>query len=131
MDFGRSMAYLGRAGWDNDNTLLIQGERHLILLADMELIDGEHRLTPTGEQLRGDLTLPVHMGLLDIAAQLNPGGADAVRAAAEEEWAAPAAAEDDPGEDDAYQTVGNWAVAEEEPSRPPIVPRKASRTRRS
>src|SRR5688572_3874786 len=35
MDFGRSMAYLGRAGWDNDNTLLIQGERHLILLADM------------------------------------------------------------------------------------------------
>ena len=87
MDFGRSMAYLGRAGWDNDNTLLIQGERHLILLTDMELLDGEHRLTPTGEQLRGDLTLPVHMGLLDIAAQLNPGGADAVRAAAEEEWA--------------------------------------------
>src|SRR4051795_11659603 len=34
MDFGRSMAYLGRAGWDNENTLLIQGERHLTLLAD-------------------------------------------------------------------------------------------------
>src|SRR3954454_7377975 len=27
MDFGRSMAYLGRAGWDNENTLAIQGER--------------------------------------------------------------------------------------------------------
>ena len=25
MDFGRSMAYLGRAGWDNENTLEIQG----------------------------------------------------------------------------------------------------------
>src|SRR5918998_903567 len=91
MDFGRSMAYLGRAGWDNDNTLLIQGERHLLLLADMELLDGEHRLTPTGELLRTELTLPVHMGLLDIAGQLNPGGADAVRAAAEEEWAQAAA----------------------------------------
>ena len=90
MDFGRSMAYLGRAGWDNENTLLIQGERHLTLLTDMELIDGEHRLTPTGEQLRGELTLPVHMWLADIAAQLNPGGAEAVRAAAEEEFAAPA-----------------------------------------
>ena len=24
IDFGRSMAYLGRAGWDNENTLAIQ-----------------------------------------------------------------------------------------------------------
>ena len=48
IDFGRSMAYLGRAGWDNENTLEIQGERHLILLQDMELINDEHRLTPTG-----------------------------------------------------------------------------------
>ena len=45
MDFGRSMAYLGRAGWDNENTLLIQGERHLMLLTDLELIDADHRLT--------------------------------------------------------------------------------------
>ena len=72
MDFGRSMAYLGRAGWDNENTLLIQGERHLTLLTDLELIDGEHRLTATGEQLRGELTLPVHMSLLDIAASSTP-----------------------------------------------------------
>src|SRR3954469_8978695 len=35
MDFGRSMAYLGRAGWDNENTLKIQGERHLVLLQDI------------------------------------------------------------------------------------------------
>ncbi len=90
MDFGRSMAYLGRAGWDNENTLLIQGERHLTLLTDLELIDADHRLTATGEQLRGELTLPVHMSLADIAAQLNPGGAAAVRAAAEAEFAAPA-----------------------------------------
>ena len=33
LDFGRSMAYLGRAGWDNENTLAMQGERHLTLLA--------------------------------------------------------------------------------------------------
>src|SRR5919112_5462353 len=41
IDFGRSMAYLGRAGWDNENTLEIQGERHITMLRDMELIDGE------------------------------------------------------------------------------------------
>src|SRR3954463_7547175 len=52
MDFGRSMAYLGRAGWDNENTLRIQGERHIILLHDLELIDEDHRLTALGEQLR-------------------------------------------------------------------------------
>src|SRR3954465_8615133 len=91
LDFGRSMAYLGRAGWDNENTLQIQGERHLTLLRDMELIDEEHRLTSTGEQLRGELTLPVHMSLVDIAVQLNPGGAGAVRAAADEEFSGEAA----------------------------------------
>src|SRR5919205_4259939 len=57
LDFGRSMAYLGRAGWDNENTLQIQGERHLTLLRDMELIDADRRLTPTGHQLRSELTL--------------------------------------------------------------------------
>src|SRR6478736_3279536 len=54
MDFGRAMAYLGRAGWDNENTL------------------------------------PVQMSLVDLATQLNPGGIEAVHAAAEEEFAAPA-----------------------------------------
>src|SRR3954469_21282371 len=85
LDFGRSMAYLGRAGWDNENTLEIQGERHLTLLRDMELVDEDRRLTRTGDQVRGDLTLPVHMSLADIAAQLNPEGAEGVRAAAAEE----------------------------------------------
>ena len=41
----------------------------------MEMIDGDHRVTPTGEQVRGELTLPVHMSLIDIAGQQNPGGA--------------------------------------------------------
>src|SRR4051794_6189436 len=67
LDFGRSLAYLGRAGWDNENTFEIQGERYLVLLGDMELIDADHRLTETGALVRGELTLPVHMGLLDIA----------------------------------------------------------------
>src|SRR3954468_8966385 len=89
MDFGRSMAYLGRAGWDNENTLRIQGERHLILLHDLELIDADHRLTALGEQLRLELTLPVHMSLLDLSAQLNPGGTDASREAADDEFATP------------------------------------------
>src|SRR5262249_44433007 len=86
-------AYLGRAGWDNENTFQIQGERYLTLMIDMELIDFEQRLTETGEQVRGELTLPVHMSLLDIAAQLNPGGADAVRAEADAEHAPPQEAE--------------------------------------
>jgi hypothetical protein len=144
MDFGRSMAYLGRAGWDNENTLQIQGERHLILLQDMEMVDAEHRLTPTGELVRNELTLPVHMSLPDIAAQLNPGGAEAVRAAAEAEYAVqeppppppePVVAEapepDDEDDDNGYHTVvgGIESVAPakepEEPPRPPIVPRAA------
>src|SRR6059058_2419906 len=57
LDFGRAMAYLGRAGWDNENTLQIQGERHLTLLRDMELVDPDRRVTRTGEQVRGELTL--------------------------------------------------------------------------
>src|ERR671938_1829741 len=71
LDFGRALAYLARAGWDNENTLLIQGDR---------------RLTRTGDQVRSELTLPIHMSLLDLAAQLNPGGADAVREAATAEF---------------------------------------------
>src|SRR3954447_4940738 len=135
IDFGRSMAYLGRAGWDNDNTLQIQGERHLALLQEMEMIDGEHRLTATGEMVRNELTLPVHMSLPDIAAQLNPGGADAVRAAAEAEYAAPAPEpepvvaeapapepeEDEEDDDGGYNTVvGNIAAVapKSEPEEP-------------
>ncbi len=109
LDFGRSLAYLGRAGWDNENTFQIQGERYLALLTDVELLDGEHRLTETGEQVRGELTLPVHMSLLDIAAQLNPGGAEGVRVDAAAEWSvAPPAPATATGE---YQDVGpgTWA----------------------
>jgi hypothetical protein len=86
LDFGRSLGYLGRAGWDNDNTLQIQGERYLVLMRDMELIDEERTVTRTGTELKGELTLPIHMSLTDIAAQQNPGGADAVRAEGEAEW---------------------------------------------
>ncbi len=39
LDFGRALNHLGRAGWDNENTLAIQAERHLTLLGDMELVD--------------------------------------------------------------------------------------------
>jgi hypothetical protein len=35
LDFGRALGYLGRAGWDNENTLQIQGERHVTLLRDL------------------------------------------------------------------------------------------------
>ena len=100
------------------------------------MIDGDHRVTPTGEQVRSELTLPVHMSLIDIAGQQNPGGPEAVREAAEREWAQPvaapgrnrlerkpAAAPVEPEEDDdnGYQDVGPgaWAPAEHEP----VVPR--------
>jgi len=69
LDFGRALGYLGRAGWDNDNTLQIQGERHITLLRDLELLNGERILTQTGQQMKSELTLPVHMSLIDIAIQ--------------------------------------------------------------
>jgi hypothetical protein len=125
LDFGRALSYLGRAGWDNENTLAIQGERHLALLRDLELIDEERKLTATGSETKSELTLPVHMSLLDVAAQLNPGGADAVRQAGEAEGGAaaapapsPAPAPAEPASDDVvadedeYQDVGPGAWAE-------------------
>src|SRR5688500_3265583 len=39
LDFGRALGHLGRAGWDIDNTLQIQGERYLELMRDMAMID--------------------------------------------------------------------------------------------
>ena len=98
LDFGRALGYLGRAGWDNDNTLQGQGERYLTLMGDMRMIDDQRALTPTGQDTKNELTLPIHMSMLDIAAQLNPGGADAVRTEGEAEWARleQAAAEPEP-----------------------------------
>src|SRR4051794_3762898 len=57
-DFGRAMAYLARAGWDNENTFRLQGERFTRLLLDMELIGEDLQLTPTGTQTRAELRLP-------------------------------------------------------------------------
>src|SRR3954465_6579179 len=79
LDFGRSLAYLGRAGWDNDNTLQSQGGRYLALMRDMRMIDEERGLTSTGVEIKNELTLPILMSLLDIAGQQNPGGPEAVR----------------------------------------------------
>src|SRR5215208_3455146 len=67
LDFGRALGYLGRAGWDNDNTLQIQGERYVALLGDLELIDAQRVLTSTGTATKGELTLPIHMSLVDLA----------------------------------------------------------------
>ena len=88
LDFGRALGYLGRAGWDNDNTLQSQGERYLALMRDMGMIDEQRGLTPTGTEVKNELTLPIHMSLLDIAGQQNPGGPEAVRAEGEAEWTA-------------------------------------------
>ena len=103
LDFGRALGYLGRAGWDNDNTLQSQGERYLALLRDMGMIDEQRGLTMTGQEVKNELTLPIHMSLLDIAGQQNPGGPEAVRAAGEAEWAAAeqAAAPEPPPEPEA------------------------------
>jgi hypothetical protein len=77
LDFGRALNYLGRAGWDSDSTFQSQGERYTAFLRDLELVDGDRRLTPTGQQTRDELTLPIHMSLKDLAGQLNPGGPEA------------------------------------------------------
>ncbi|HYM57912.1 MAG TPA: hypothetical protein VES79_08110, partial [Solirubrobacteraceae bacterium] len=87
IDFGRALAYLGRAGWDNDNTVKSQGERYTTLLRDLGLIDHERRLTEVGKLTKGELTLPAHMSLRDLARQLNPGGLEAVQSEGEAEWA--------------------------------------------
>src|SRR5918998_1628875 len=115
LDFGRALGYLGRAGWDNDNTLQIQGERYVELLRDLELIDDDRALTRTGHETKSELTLPIHMSLSDLAAQLNPGGAGAVREQGEAEWAraepepeappAPEGAEPAPA---AVEETGEW-----------------------
>jgi len=91
LDFGRALAYLGRAGWDNENTLESQGERYTTFLRDLELVDEEGRLTATGSEAKGELTLPIHMSLRDLAGQLNPGGPEAAESEGEAEWAARAA----------------------------------------
>src|SRR5215210_2891958 len=88
LDFGRALAYLGRAGWDNENTLESQGERYTTFLRDLELVDEESRLTSTGTEVKGELSLPIHMSLRDLAGQLNPGGPEAADAEGEAEWAA-------------------------------------------
>ena len=88
LDFGRALGYLGRAGWDNDNPLQSQGERYLALMRDMAMIDEQRGLTSEGTEVKNELTLPIHMSLLDIAGQQNPGGPEAVAAAGEAEWAA-------------------------------------------
>ena len=79
LDFGRALAHLGRAGWDNENTLESQGERYTTFLRDLELLDDQSRLTDVGAQTKAELTLPIHMSLRDLAGQLNPGGPDAAR----------------------------------------------------
>src|SRR5215203_3617758 len=67
LDFGRALAHLGRAGWDNENTLESQGERYTTFLRDLELLDDQSRLTEIGTQTKSELTLPVHMSLRDLA----------------------------------------------------------------
>src|SRR3954454_11009457 len=88
LDFGRALAYLGRAGWDNENTLESQGERYTTFLRDLELVDDDSRLTEIGTQAKAELTLPIHMSLRDLAGQLNPGGPEAAEAEGDAQWAA-------------------------------------------
>src|SRR5215218_11240522 len=88
LDFGRALAHLGRAGWDNENTLESQGERYTTFLRDLELLNEDGTLTETGLQVKSELTLPIHMSMRDLAGQLNPGGIEAAVAEGEAEWAA-------------------------------------------
>jgi MoxR-like ATPase len=114
LDFGRALNYLGRAGWDSDNTFQSQGERYTTFLADLELVDAERRLTPTGQQTRDELTLPIHMSLKDLAGQLNPGGPEAAAREGEAEWAAAAAAAEPVAEAPVAQEAAPAIVDEDE-----------------
>ena len=106
LDFGRCVAHLGRAGWDNDNTFQSQGERFTAFLVDLELIDDSGALTETGMETKNDLRLPLHAGLSELAEQLHPDGAEGVRVAAAAEFgdagtddAEPVAVDPDPESD--------------------------------
>jgi MoxR-like ATPase len=114
LDFGRALAHLGRAGWDNENTLESQGERYTTFLRDLELLDDQSRLTEIGTQTKSELTLPVHMSLRDLAGQLNPGGPEAAEAEGEAEWAA-AAAEPEPEPEPEPQPAAEEPAAEAPP----------------
>jgi RecA/RadA recombinase len=119
LDFGRALAHLGRAGWDNENTLESQGERYTTFLRDLELLDDQSQLTDIGNQTRSELTLPVHMSLRDLAGQLNPGGPEAAQAEGEAEWAAHAAAaapEPEPEPEPAPEPGAEEPPAEEAPA---------------
>ena len=120
LDFGRALAYLGRAGWDNENTLESQGERYTTFLRDLELVDEEARLTATGTEAKGELTLPVHMSLRDLAGQLNPGGPEAAESEGEAEWAARSAAAEEPA------TEAQPAAADERRPRRPWPRRRTT-----
>src|SRR3954451_6003902 len=112
LDFGRALAHLGRAGWDNENTLESQGERYATFLRDLELLDDQSQLTEIGTQTKSELTLPVHMSMRDLAGQLNPGGIEAAQAEGEAEWAARSAVPEPEPEEPA--AVAAEPVAEEE-----------------
>jgi MoxR-like ATPase len=109
LDFGRAISYLGRAGWDNESTFASQGERYATFLADLGLIDADRRLTPTGQETRDDLTLPIHASLKDLAAQLNPGGLEAAIRDGQAEAGVATAAPSPAERDDEYEDVGPGA----------------------
>ncbi len=120
LDFGRALAHLGRAGWDNENTLESQGERYTTFLRDLELLDDQSLLTETGTQTKSELTLPVHMSLRDLAGQLNPGGIEAAEAEGEAEWAAQSAAPEP--EPEPEEPVAVEPEPEEEEADEPVAP---------
>ncbi len=120
LDFGRALAHLGRAGWDNENTLESQGERYTTFLRDLELLDDQSRLTEIGTQTKSELTLPVHMSMRDLAGQLNPGGIEAAETEGEAEWAARSAAPEPEPEPEAPAAVEPEPEADE-PVAPPAI----------
>src|SRR4051812_5947375 len=122
LDFGRALAHLGRAGWDNENTLESQGERYTTFLRDLELLDNQSRLTEIGTQTKSELTLPVHMSMRDLAGQLNPGGIEAAVAEGEAEWAARSATpEPEPEPEPAEPAAVEPEPEADEPVAPPAI----------
>src|SRR3954452_2175232 len=122
LDFGRALAHLGRAGWDNENTLESQGERYTTFLRDLELLDDQSRLTEIGTQTKSELTLPVHMSMRDLAGQLNPGGIEAAVAEGEAEWAARSATPEPEPEPEPEEPAAVEPEPEaDEPVAPPAI----------
>ena len=138
MDFGRSMAYLGRAEWDNEKTHEMQGERHLAAAAGhgvdrwREPAHGDRRPSawradPARPHVRDRHRRTAQPGRPGRRTRAVASASGTTREEADAARSEPVAPPESRAEEEhAYFDVdpGAWTPAETNPWRPPVVPRR-------